>query len=202
MDSVYYNPVLAKREPSFTRSFVRENGLDRDGFGGWAFHPGMLYGSREKWWGDGGRRNSPHEGLDFLFYRNLQGTIVRLEPEARVPVMYDGTVACIVKDFLGESVFVVHTFSGCDRPLLSIYGHTLPFKDLQAGSLLQEGEILGTLAGTSGSKAGVLPHLHISLGWAANLEISADLDWNKVNDPALVAVIDPLPFIGSQYSLI
>jgi len=196
------NRTLVERELSFTRLIVRENALDRDGFDAWAFRPGMLFGGREQWWGSGRQRNYPHEGVDFLFYRNRSGSTARLGPETRVPVMRDGTVVAIVKDFLGQSVFVVHRVHECGRPLLSIYGHTLPFGNVREGTLLKEGEILGTLSASNDAGAAAPPHLHVSLAWAASLDACAGLDWSKINDPALVALIDPLPIVGGPYVLI
>lgn len=184
---------------AFHQTLIRENSLDRDGFAGWLFCAGMLFLSRAAWWGDRGRRSSPHEGIDLLLYRNGAGTLLALGQQTRVPVLYDGTVVCMVKDFLGISVFVEHAFPDRDRPLISIYGHTLPFPHVQPGTRLKEGEIIGTLGGRSGS---VRPHLHLSTGRVAHRTLCSGLDWKRVNDPEAFALIDPLPLLGGAYELV
>ena len=43
----------------YTTLLLEKNGNDPDEFTGWIFHPGMLFNSPLKWWGDGGQRDSP-----------------------------------------------------------------------------------------------------------------------------------------------
>ena len=72
----------------------------------------MLFNSTDKWWGDQGKRDKPHEGLDLCLYKDREDKILRLGENAKVPVIYDGIVVGIVDDFLGKSVIIEHLFSG------------------------------------------------------------------------------------------
>lgn len=184
-----------------TQLLVRENNLERDGFRGWVFEKGMLFNSRKAWWGARGERNRPHEGLDFLLYRNKLGRDVRLGRETRIPVLYDGVVVSIVNDFLGKSVMVAHQIRDHGRIFLSIYGHTAPTDRIRIGKILEKGEIIGTLADTRNSRSKIYPHLHLSLGWISNENLSPDLDWNKISDPKIVTLIDPLTVTDDPYHL-
>ena len=49
----------------FTQLMLNANPSIQDNFHDWMFHSGMLFNSPEKWWGDLGQREFPHEGLDF-----------------------------------------------------------------------------------------------------------------------------------------
>lgn len=187
----------------FTQLLVRENGLDRVGFNSWAFYPGMLFRAPDKWWGDRGKRDNPHEGLDLCLYRGRLGKVFRLDEKTRVSVMYDGVIAGIIADFLGKSIIVEHRFPDCDGlTFLTIYGHTAPGDDLRTGTIVKEGDIIATLADANKSNADVPPHLHVSLGLAQQVLPYDDLDWKKINDPNILAMADPLDVIDGQYSVL
>jgi len=47
-----------------------ENALDQSRFESWIFCLGMLFNSPDKWWGDHGSRDYPHEGIDLCLYRD------------------------------------------------------------------------------------------------------------------------------------
>jgi hypothetical protein len=70
--------------------------------------PGMAFGAMDKWWGDQGRRERPHEGVDLCLYRDGHGEVRRLGEHARLPAMYDATVVRLCDDFLGRSVMMEH----------------------------------------------------------------------------------------------
>jgi hypothetical protein len=194
--------AVIMKKTIFTQSLIRENCLDEGGFERWAFSSGMLFNSTERWWGDRGERNSPHEGLDFLLYKDRQGGIVRLAQETRIPILYAGVVTGIINDFLGKSVIVAHGLSDCHRPLVSVYGHILPDEGIQTGRSLSEGETIGTLAPCGKSKSNVLPHLHVSLGWLKAIDLCHALDWRKMSDQAVITMIDPLGVIDGDYCLL
>ncbi|MFO7748642.1 MAG: hypothetical protein R6V54_00975 [Desulfobacteraceae bacterium] len=80
----------------------------------WCFYPGMLLGSRAKWWADFGVRHAAHEGLDICMYRTSGGEIARLSPSTRIPAMEGGVVVNVCGDFLGRTVVVQH--HGTSRP--------------------------------------------------------------------------------------
>ena len=99
------NAIRASR---FTEFMLRENGLDRRRFQAWAFLPRMLFGAADKWWGDGGKRVIPHEGVEFCLFLDGLGRLSCLGEGMRIPAMYDGTVAAMIDDFLGTSIILEH----------------------------------------------------------------------------------------------
>jgi hypothetical protein len=187
-------PALAGKT-RFTEYMVRENRLDERGFGGWVFRPGMLFNAADKWWGDGGRRSTPHEGVDFCLYKDGQGRILRLEEGSRVPVMYDGSVVGIVEDFLGKSVIVAHRFPGkTPVALVTVYGHTVPAGGCPVGRAVMAGDVIATIAGPAGRERDIYPHLHVSLGSPSGRIPLENLDWRNMQEGLLM--LDPLDVIG------
>jgi murein DD-endopeptidase MepM/ murein hydrolase activator NlpD len=191
------------RNTRFTEFLIQENALGEGGFKGWVFCPGMLFNSTDKWWGDLGKRDKPHEGLDLCLYKDRKDTILRLGEKAKVPAIYDGTVVGIVDDFLGKSVIIEHLFLNCDNNrLCSIYGHTIPEDHLHAGNIVKQGDVIATLADPTRSKTNIFPHLHISLGWASK-ETSYDrLDWKNIGAPNTLTLLDPLQLIDGYYLIL
>jgi len=191
------------RNTRFTEFLIRKNALHENGFNGWVFCPGMLFNSTDKWWGDQGKRDTPHEGLDLCLYKDREDTIYRLDEKAKVPVIYDGMVVGIVDDFLGKSVIIEHLFSdNNNNKLCTIYGHTIPEDNLHVGKIVKAGEVIATLANSIMSKTNIFPHLHISLGWTSK-EISYDrLDWGNIGAPNTVTFLDPLQVIDWHYHIL
>jgi hypothetical protein len=191
------------RSTRFTEFLIQKNGLEKGGFNGWVFYTGMLFNSTDKWWGDRGKRDRPHEGLDLCLYKDRNDMILRLEEKAKVPAIYDGMVIGIIDDFLGKSIIMKHSLSGSDNGRLStIYGHTIPADNLYIGKVIREGDVIATLAGSSRSKSDILPHVHISLGRMSK-EISDDrLDWENIGDPNTLTLLDPLRIMDRQYVIL
>ena len=184
----------------FTEFLVQKNALDRGGFKGWIFCPGMRFNSTDNWWGDQGKRNTLHEGLDLCFFKDGEGTILRLGEKTKVPVLYDGRVVGIIDDFLGKSVIVEHKIpNGRDRRLCTIYGHTIPEDNLHVGGIVRQGDVIATLAGERLLKTKILSHLHISLGWTSRKTAYDRLDWKNIGAPNRLSLLDPLPFIDGSY---
>jgi murein DD-endopeptidase MepM/ murein hydrolase activator NlpD len=203
VDNVDFTKTPSLNNTRFTEFLIRKNALDPEGFNGWVFCPGMLFNSTDKWWGDQGKRNAPHEGLDLCFYQDREDTILRLGEHTKVPVIYDGMVVRIMDDFLGKSVIIEHLFSvGHNNRLCTIYGHTIPEDNLHAGNIVKAGDVIATLADPSTSKTNIFPHLHISLGWTAK-EISYDgLDWGNIGAPNTLTLLDPLQVIDWHYLIL
>jgi murein DD-endopeptidase MepM/ murein hydrolase activator NlpD len=153
----------------------------------------MLFHAVEKWWGDRGKRDWPHEGLDLCLYRDGQGRVRRLGEGLRIPALYGGTVVGFCKDFMGETVMIEHSLAQQGQ-FYTMYGHTRPESELQVGQVVREGEVIARLADATRSKTNALPHLHISLGWAAcrtGCAIAYDkLDWETI--PDTLTLLDPL----------
>lgn len=185
------------KKTGFTGNFIRENGLNEDDFRDWVLYGGMLFRSSYKWWGDRGRRSIPHEGLDLSLYRNHEGRIYQITRGMNIPVIYEGIVAGIFHDFIGKSIIVMHsTPCSGNKVFCTIYGHTAPIDDICTGRTVRSGEIIATVAGTSGPEAVISTHLHISIGYPAFGEISYNtLNWNDIGDTKKITLIDPLQVI-------
>jgi len=162
------------------------NGLNP---GSWRFEPGMLFGANIRWWGQGGPRKAPHNGLDIRKYEESSGRVIALDGSSRAPAARDGEVINIIKDFLGFTVFVSHKGTTGGARLFSAYGHIVPEAGLSPGAGLSKGEIIGTLSEYDGMP--VPPHLHLSF-----FEIQAGiarehLDWDELEGAEGVRFIDP-----------
>ena len=184
-------------ENRFTERFVKENGLDAAGFTGWAFHNGMLFRSMEKWWGKG-ERPKPHEGLDLCLFKDRNGGIHHLSEGALIPSMHSGIVVQILDDFLGKTLIIAHnTPSAEGSGFCTIFGHTVPAERLSVGTTVQQGEAIGTIAGSGRSSSGLLPHLHISAGWKSTDFTYEELNWSKISSENVMSLIDPLEIINT-----
>ena len=188
---------------SFQERLRFYNNLDKIGFEEWVFHPAMLFGSYCKWWGDLGKRDRPHEGLDLCFYRTKEGDIRYLDEKTKVPVIFKGQIVKVGDDFLGASVFVSHSdYESDGSQLLTIYGHIRPCDHMRPGERLNEGDIIGTIADAK-KRSGVIPsHLHISVAWIPNTVHSQELSCQIVGDITKVMLLDPLSVIECPYSIV
>ena len=177
------------KKSEFSKFFRRKNTL---GFKEWVFLPGMLFEETDKWWGNKGKRDKPHEGIDLCSYKNGQNKILYLNEKTSIPVMYDGIIAKIMDDFLGETVIVEHTFK--NDKLCSFYGHIQPDKSLDIGKFVKEGDIIGSL--TVGKKVkDIFPHLHISMGRVLRSISYEQLNWETMNVLENLMLLDPLDHI-------
>jgi murein DD-endopeptidase MepM/ murein hydrolase activator NlpD len=187
-------------ENRFAEMVVEANGSGLKDFKHWLFCPAMLFNSPDKWWGDHGQRDFPHEGLDFCLYEGRSGEILRVDKNTRIPVMQDGVVRAIFTDYLGQAVVVEHRDArNNDRCCLSVYAHTKPMDGIQRGVFVEKGDVIATIADTSQSKANILPHLHLSLGIPSSLLSYDRFVWNRMRDPNLVSLIDPITIIDGHY---
>ena len=187
----------------FHEHFVSTNRLFEHGFERWVFLPGMLFGSLDRWWGAGGGRESPHEGLDICYYRTAEDTICHLGEHVHVPVMFGGRMMRIIDDFLGRSMFVMHesVSRDCDH-LYTVYGHTTPNLNIHAGVAVNEGEILGTIAAANGRGHSIASHLHVSVAWVADTLLAEELDWTMMSDRTKASLVDPLSLIRCPYAVV
>ena len=160
-----HDKTVSLKKTRFTEMLIEANGLDPDDFQSWLFCPGMRFDSPDKWWGDLGRRDFPHEGIDFCLYRDGSGRVRRLDHDTRIPVMHDGVVRSVFADYLGQAVVIEHEKTQTEiGTLISIYAHTRPLNHIKPGVFAKQGDIIATIADTSRSKAKILPHLHVTLG--------------------------------------
>ncbi len=171
---------------------IEANGLDPQDFHSWVFCPGMLFHSPDKWWGDHGRRDFPHEGIDFCLYKDLSGQMRRFDQKTRIPVMHDGLVRALFPDYLGQAVIIEHeNAQSGNGNYLSVYAHTKPKKGIQPGVIVKQGDIIATIADTSRSKAKIPPHLHYTLGLPSPDLVYEPFVWNDMRDPDLVTLLNP-----------
>lgn len=194
---------MNQRTNRFTEVLLESNGIDRNDFQCWIFASGMLFNSPDKWWGDLGRRDFPHEGIDFCFHRHCSGKIVHIGNNIRIPAMNDGVVRAIFSDYLGQAVIVEHqNMQENTGKLVSIYAHTTPLDHVQKGFPVKQGDIFAVIANTRRSKANILPHLHYTVG-----RTEQDLDWdqfvwNDMRAPHCFSLLDPLSAIDLDYEVV
>ena len=166
--------------------------MDRHGFECWCFCPGMLFNSPEKWWGDHGRRDFPHEGIDLCLYRDHSRRLRRIDETTRIPAIHDGVVKARLKDFLGQTLIIEHERTdGGSGGFLSLYGHTNPQAGIEVDAVVKAGDIIATLGDTGHLKSGIIPHLHLSFGIPSK-DFSYDrFVWNTIRNPELITLLDP-----------
>ncbi len=176
----------------FTERLIEANGFDPDDFKSWVFCTGMRFGAPDKWWGDWGRRDFPHEGLDFCLYRDAAHKLRRLDENTRIPVMHGGRVRSLFDDYLGQAVVIEHdNIPALPGKAISVYAHTKPRDGLLPGDKVREGEIIASIAGTGRSKTNILPHLHLSIGQPSLDIVYEPFVWNQMRDPRRVTLKNP-----------
>jgi hypothetical protein len=192
-------------EPSsFQTRLLSANALAQRGFKEWLFHPGMLFGSDRKWWGNGGTRTAPHEGIDLFLYRDNSSATQQLRAGAKIPAVFDGTIVQVCDDFLGKSVFVRH--DGIEHQgnrLLTIYGHVSPGHGMHRSAAVTGGETIASIADAPAVRdTGVPPHLHLSAAWISDSVSPAGLDWDNLRDERGIELVDPLGVLDLPHSCI
>lgn len=184
----------------FSPQLVAKNNLDLEA---WLFYPGMLFGDRVIWWGDKGRRTTPHEGIDFHGYRAADGSKRSLSVDTQIPVLYDGQIVHIVNDFLGRTIFVRHPRLGKNnRELYSIYGHVRLLSDLSPGLQVRAGDIIGSLAAGRKKISAPPPHLHLSAALISKTFPAEKLGWDTTPPGEKICFIDPLDLIQCDYAVL
>jgi hypothetical protein len=188
----------------FNEVLIRSNALTERGFYEWAFYPGMLFISLDRWWGNGGLRDRPHEGVDFCFYRDREGRMHYLpDTPLSIPVLYGGTVVQVVEDYIGTSLFVLHDIHDPHgNQLYTIYGHTDPAEGVRSGVAVEEGMIIAAIADAGKNKAKMPSHLHLSIAWISPDYPHEQLDWKILTDQSTALLVDPLPVIDSTCTVV
>ena len=180
-------------ETVFCEQLVQHNNLLQRGFAQWAFYPGMLFNAQDTWWGDGGRRASPHEGIDICLYRDSGGEIQFIPKAARIPVIYGGQVKRILDDYLGSTLYLAHEiYDSRGNQCYTIYGHVAPCAGIAPGDNIHDGEIVAAIADTEDRKIHILPHVHISVAWIPESFPSEQLNWSMLNQASVITLLNPL----------
>jgi len=182
----------------FLGYMLESNRAEMKGFKKWLFQPGMLFNSRETWWGEKKPRRTPHEGLDLCFFEDAAGRIKKVDGKINIPATFAGEIVKISRDFLGKSIYLSHEiFSQGRRQLYTIYGHTKPFASLKVGDKVAKGEIFATIAAQPKKSFDILPHLHLTFAWIP-LQIHPDrLNWLNLGRDGAITLIDPLSVLLS-----
>ena len=187
----------------FCEKLVQHNNLLQRGFAEWAFYPGMLFKAAEKWWGDGERRSSPHEGIDICLYRDSRDAIQFIPKAARIPVIYEGRVKCITDDYLGNTLWVAHDIhDGRGNQCCTIYGHVAPCAGSAPGDTIQDGEIVAAIADTEDKKMQIAPHVHITVAWIPECFPAEQLNWSTLNQAATSMLLNPLDILAGKYTVL
>jgi murein DD-endopeptidase MepM/ murein hydrolase activator NlpD len=163
----------------------------------WVFSPGMLFNSREKWWGDEKSRPAAHPGIDLCLFEDTASQINNVDLNLKIPAAFSGKIVKIEEDFLGRSIYIGHDiYSEDHRQLYSVFGHTNPFPAISVGKKVAEGEPIAWIAGVP-QETNILPHLHITFSWIPVLFNPEHLNWrNLANDP-LITLIDPFSVLST-----
>jgi hypothetical protein len=177
----------------FFRYLIVNNRPHLDNFKEWIFLPGMLFDSLEKWWGDQGRRVTPHEGLDLCSFAEVNGKKKNLDRHTKIPAAFAGEIVKIDGDFLGKSIYISHEiFDDRGRQLYSAYGHTAPQDSLKIGLKVAEGKTIAAISELPNKKFTILPHAHITFAWIPVPIVTQDLNWDNLGKSPDITLIDPL----------
>jgi murein DD-endopeptidase MepM/ murein hydrolase activator NlpD len=187
------------RKSGFSNFFKQKNRLDEAEFAAWFFLPGMRFNSWDKWWGDFGKRQTPHEGLDLCLYTDQQNRLFSVGVNTKVPAMFHGVVVAVIDDFLGKSVVVEHDFSGAlTKRFCTLYAHTVVRHGLAVGMAVRKGDVLATVADTTASTSKIPPHVHISAGFLENGASYGGLNWLDISQRRQMALFDPLALLQNR----
>ncbi len=182
---------------------IAANSIDPGDFKCWVFSPGMLFEAPDKWWGDYGRRDFPHEGIDFCLYRDTADNLRRLDERTRIPVMHDGRVRAMFTDYLGQAIVIEHDhIPALPEKAISVYAHTRPMVGIFPGVYLKAGDIIARIADTGRSRTNILPHLHFSFGRPSVDLVYASFVWNHMRDPGLVTLNNPQSLVDWPMELL
>ena len=181
----------------FCQYLVSHNRPHLDNFKEWVFLPGMLFNSWEKWWGDQGRRTTPHEGVDLCSFAEVNGRVKDLGFHTKIPAAFAGEIVKIAPDFLGQSIFMRQAiFDERGRQLYSAYGHTDPVDTLHIGSQVAEGQTIAVIADLTGKQLAILPHVHLTFAWIPVAIAAHELNWDNLGKNPGITLIDPLAVLG------
>lgn len=181
----------------FTKRLVEVNRLDAQGFCGWRWRSGMLFGDATTWWGEEAPRPQPHEGLDLCTLVDGDGASALLTAGHLIPALFSGKVVAVFADFLGQSIVVAHRKRQGKGRLHSVYAHVEAEPGVAIGRCCRAGEIIARIAPSS--KPGLPAHLHLSVFWLTGA-LPAAMSWSLMHDSPAIQLCDPMPFISDRAS--
>lgn len=177
---------------SYLETLCRVNDLEKSLKIDWLFYTGMLFNSRDKWWGDFKFRATAHEGIDISFYRTQAGEIKCFDNSIKVPAMDDGKIVNICDDFLGQTLVVKHKAPAySDRQIFFIYAHIIPEKQLKTDRIIKKKEVIAKVCDTNRNRL-LTPHLHFSC-IETQLDIQPEeLNWKLFSKNRDINLIHPV----------
>jgi len=181
-----------KRFSEYLATIARINNLGMGQPVEWLFHTGMLFSTREKWWGDFKSRASAHEGIDITYFRTKPREVCRFDDTIIIPAMEDGQIINICNDFLGKTLVVdLENNEDSDIRVFLAYAHILPEKELIEGDRLKKNDIIARVCDT-GKNPQLPPHLHFSCFEVKKHILPEYLNWTLFSASADVNPIHPV----------
>lgn len=175
----------------FTRNLQAKNPSMASRFQQWLWGPGMGFQDTGLWWGEGKKRITPHEGVDFVRYRDSSGEVCNLAGVLAVPTLFPGKLVRLHRDFLAWSLYIRHpqfVLPGC--VLHTVYGHLQPGKRICVGQRVAAGEVVGSLEKYRHNNTVPL-HVHLTIAWISEVVAPEELSWQLLNDRDLVTLVGP-----------
>lgn len=175
----------------FTRSLLAKNHEMATRFREWLWTPGMGFQDDNLWWGEGKKRISPHEGVDYVRFHDRNGKSWNLAGGLAVPSIFPGKIVRLYRDFLAWSLYIRHPqFVMPGRVLYTVYGHLQPGKKVCVGRRVAAGEVVGFLE--KYRQNDIVPlHVHLTIAWISEVVAPEELSWQLLNDRDLVTLVDP-----------
>jgi len=175
----------------FTRSLLANNSAMAARFQQWLWEPGMGFQDTGLWWGEEKKRITPHEGVDFVRYRDKSGKVCNLVGPLAVPTIFPGEFSWFHRDFLACSLYIKHPqFVLPGRVLYTVFGHLLPGEKESVGWQVAAGEVVGSLENYH--RNNIVPlHVHLTIAWISEIVAPEELSWQLLNNRDLVTLVDP-----------
>jgi len=181
-----------KRFSEYLTAIARINRLGNGRQVEWLFHTGMLFSTRDKWWGDFGFRSSVHEGIDITYYRTLPGEMCCFDDTILVPAMEDGRIINLCDDFLGRTLVVDPEKEGlAGTRVIFTYAHILPQSRLTIGHRISKNEVIARVCDTRKNPQ-LPPHLHFSCFEVEKGVLPEEMNWNLFSKGQAVKRINPV----------
>ena len=73
---------------------------------------------------------------------------------------------------------------------------------IERGVALEEGEIVGSIAGTEDKRFKILPHVHISVAWISRNFPPEQLNWQSMNESPDIMLLNPLDVLKANYTIL
>ena len=168
------------------------NGLKNGQNVQWLFHCGMLFSTKNKWWGDFKFRHTDHEGIDITYFRTYPGDLQVFDNSIKIPAMDDGIIVNICDDFIGQTLVVEHeNVPSSNRQILFAYAHIIPEKRLKTGWIIKKREVIARVCDTYKNPQ-LPPHFHFSCFEISQQVLPEHLNWNLFSGGRDVNLIHPV----------